>query len=152
LKADRVGREFKIFSMCVLVMLTGFSIRESISTRYIHETEYLRELITELKKDKYQEHNVFVEYDHFPLLFYSDLKRLYHIWNINPEYFNRTKEKYFIVLQPDENNNQCVYYNRRIPELRERCERDRRFFLEYAVAKDYNNIVLESGVRILECN
>jgi hypothetical protein len=133
-------------------MLTSFSIRESISVRHVGQTEYLPELIRELKNGKYQKRKVFVEYNHFPLLFYTNLEKLYYIWNINPDYFVKTNEKYFIILEPDSNKQQCSYYYKYYPELKERCERDRRFFLEYALPVGYGNTVLKSGARILECN
>ena len=136
----------------VVVFLTLFSSIQAAGIKEISYNIHLRELVNELKKEKYANNNVFVEYNHFPLLFYTDISKLFYIWNINPRYFETTSDKYFIVLEPDRNPNRCKYYYKRFSELLKECEADPRFFLRFASGDDCSRMTLESGARIIECN
>jgi hypothetical protein len=152
IKPTNIQQECKLFVMGFVLIFVGLAINESIKVREIGQTGYLREVIAELENEKYQKGNVFVEYNHFPLLVYTDVQQLYYIWNINPDYFRKTDEKYFIILEPERNVKHCSYYYKNIPELKEKCESDYRFFLDYAQEKKYKNTVFKSGARILEFN
>ena len=141
-----------IFLVTTIVLVTFFGYYKSYSAPPLDNSSYLNELIPELQKNIYADKKVFVEYNHFPLLFYTDIKQLYYIWNINPEFFNSTKETYFIVLEPPTNRKQWYYYYRNYPDLCRKYLRNPRFFLEYAGKHITSTKVLKSGAKIIRYN
>jgi hypothetical protein len=152
LRCEKYGKEYKSFVMTVVLMFTLFSVVKVAGIQSISYNGYLRELIKELENEKYDNGNVFVEYNHSPVLFYTDLPRLFYIWNINPRYFETTSEKYFLILEPYRNPSKCQYYYRKYPLLVRKCEADPQFYLGFALGEDCKSKVLQSGVRIVECN
>jgi hypothetical protein len=153
IKKIKYGQIFiKILMWSAIGVICALCFGKGYQTKSIDNNGYLQEIVDEMNKGRYARSTILVEYNHFPLLFYTKLKRLFYIWNINPEYLKNRNNHYVIILQPDINRKVCHYYYKRHPDMMKECDKDVRFFLRYINLQKCQITQLDSGAKIIECN
>jgi hypothetical protein len=149
---DLKHKKESIFNFAIFIITLLLISPLPATANYMQELElgpgnanYLKEVFLNLMPENNSK--VFVTSDYFSYLFYTNYS-VFHIWNINPEYFINSKEKYYIVENPPRNGYMGKYY----------------FNYNITLITEFNNTIrqierekckpnpLKSGVIIYECN
>lgn len=137
--------KYLVFSL-ILIFFVIAVVPESLSIKNSYGNTYFNSLIPMLNEERFYGYDIFVEYNHFPLMFYSPGPFYSYIWNINVSYLNNTNNTYFILLEPKKDS-YCSFFLKNNPTYYKKCSINPRYYLEdlpnncQIIAKDQYTLI-----------